>query len=151
MLKLEEEHKDKRDGKPLTDEIAVVVPATDVRVSLTGLASLANPARGSPTRTMAPHTRRSWPTSKLTSRQRTRTGFGPGIRLGRHELPLRRPSRARVVVDIAAKLLEYGCYEVSLGDTTGEGNPQAWRKLWDLLEKRGLPIEKMNVGPHPLR
>lgn len=65
--------------------------------------------------------------------------------------PYEGPVEPEVVVDIAAKLLEFGCYEVSLGDTTGEGNPQAWRKLWDLLEKRGLPTEKMNVGSHPLQ
>lgn len=60
--------------------------------------------------------------------------------------PYSGPTPPEQVVDVAQKLLEYGCYEVSLGDTTGEGNPEAWRVLWEEVEKRGLPMDKVAVS-----
>jgi hydroxymethylglutaryl-CoA lyase len=39
-----------------------------------------------------------------------------------------------------------GCYEVSLGDTTGEGNPEAWKTLWNALVEAGIPTEKIAVS-----
>lgn len=50
------------------------------------------------------------------------------------------------VISVAKRLLDYGCYEVSLGDTTGEGNPEAWRALWAAAENRDLPMTRIAVG-----
>lgn len=50
------------------------------------------------------------------------------------------------VVTVARRLLEMGCYEISLGDTTGEGNPEAWRSLWDAISAEGLPMDQMAVS-----
>lgn len=38
------------------------------------------------------------------------------------------------VVDVANKLLEIGCYEVSLGDTIGKGNPEKAFNLFETLK-----------------
>src|SRR5438045_1368236 len=42
------------------------------------------------------------------------------------------------VVEVTKKLLEMGCYEVSLGDTTGVGNPQSVGRLMDTLREAGV-------------
>jgi hydroxymethylglutaryl-CoA lyase len=44
------------------------------------------------------------------------------------------------VADIAARLVELGCYEISLGDTIGVGNPKRSRRLVETVAKR-VPIE----------
>lgn len=44
------------------------------------------------------------------------------------------------------QLLGMGCYEVSLGDTTGEGNPDGWRRLWETSQKSGLDMTKIAVS-----
>lgn len=54
------------------------------------------------------------------------------------------------VVKVARRLLDMGCYEVSLGDTTGEGNPDAWRVLWGALVDAGVPVEKIAVSEIPV-
>jgi len=46
---------------------------------------------------------------------------------------------------VTARLLHYGCYEVSLGDTTGEGNPEVWSTLWAAAEKKQLPMSRIAV------
>ncbi len=56
------------------------------------------------------------------------------------------PTAPEQVIDVAARLLSYGCYEVSLGDTTGEGNPEAWRTLWSAAEKANLPMPRVAVS-----
>jgi hydroxymethylglutaryl-CoA lyase len=59
--------------------------------------------------------------------------------------PYSGPTPPQQVVDIAEKLLDMGCYEVSLGDTTGEGNPEAWRNVWQAVVDRGLPSDRFAV------
>ena len=58
------------------------------------------------------------------------------------------PTAPEQVVAVAARLLRYGCYEVSLGDTTGEGNPEAWGVLWEAAEKSNLPMTRIAVSLH---
>lgn len=60
--------------------------------------------------------------------------------------PYAGPTAPEDVVKVSKKLLEMGCYEVSLGDTTGEGNPEAWRTLWKALLDEGIPTSKIAVS-----
>jgi hydroxymethylglutaryl-CoA lyase len=51
------------------------------------------------------------------------------------------------VADVAAKLIDMGCYEVSLGDTIGVGTPgQVWRMLDAVMSR--VPTEKLAVHFH---
>ena len=60
--------------------------------------------------------------------------------------PYSGPTAPGQVVDVVEKLLDMGCYEVSLGDTTGEGNPEAWRALWGEMKVRGVDMGKVAVS-----
>lgn len=66
--------------------------------------------------------------------------------------PFSGPTPVEPVLDVAERLLQMGCYEVSLGDTTGEGNPVAWTRLWKSAIARGIPPEKMaaHVSSHSI-
>lgn len=46
------------------------------------------------------------------------------------------------VADVAATLFEMGCYEVSLGDTIGVGNPASIRRMLDAVMVR-VPVEQL--------
>jgi hydroxymethylglutaryl-CoA lyase len=50
------------------------------------------------------------------------------------------PIEPRVVADVAAKLRELGCYEISLGDTIGIGTPASVLRMLDTVAKN-VPIE----------
>ncbi len=47
----------------------------------------------------------------------------------------------RAVADVAGALLEMGCYEVSLGDTIGVGNPASTRRMLDAVFTRVPPAQ----------
>jgi hydroxymethylglutaryl-CoA lyase len=51
------------------------------------------------------------------------------------------------VVELAKKLLQLGCYEISLGDTIGVGTPTAVKQLIELLAKE-IPLRKLAVHFH---
>ncbi len=51
------------------------------------------------------------------------------------------------VVEISKKLLDMGCYEISLGDTIGVGNTGSTKRLLDVVCKE-IPIEKLAVHFH---
>lgn len=51
------------------------------------------------------------------------------------------------VLEVAEKLLDMGCYEISLGDTIGVATPADVKKLLDTLLKR-IPPEKLAVHFH---
>ncbi|KAI9294759.1 pyruvate carboxyltransferase [Neoconidiobolus thromboides FSU 785] len=51
------------------------------------------------------------------------------------------------VVKVAKKMLDMGCYEISLGDTIGVGTPGTFKKLLDVVTKQ-IPIEKLAVHCH---
>lgn len=52
-----------------------------------------------------------------------------------------------VVCDIAKKLFDMGCYEVSMGDTVGVGTPQRTKELFELAA-RSIPVEKLGGHFH---
>ena len=52
------------------------------------------------------------------------------------------------VADVALRLHELGCTEVSLGDTTGVGTPGQVGALLRLLVDRGLPVDRIAVHFH---
>ena len=60
--------------------------------------------------------------------------------------PYSGPTPPDQVVSVARQLLDMGCYEVSLGDTTGEGNPEAWRDLWEVMKRRKMDLTKVAVS-----
>jgi len=54
---------------------------------------------------------------------------------------------ASAVADVAAKLYEMGCYEVSLGDTIGVGTPAKAQAMLDAVSAR-VPVEHLAVHFH---
>jgi hydroxymethylglutaryl-CoA lyase len=48
----------------------------------------------------------------------------------------------RAVADVAATLLDMGCYEISLGDTVGMGTPLATQSMLETVIKR-VPVERL--------
>ncbi|KAJ0423046.1 hypothetical protein BJY00DRAFT_322180 [Aspergillus carlsbadensis] len=53
------------------------------------------------------------------------------------------PTPPAAVSRCVASLLEYGCYEVSLGDTLGVGVPLDVRRLLSYLETNEIPMQKL--------
>lgn len=53
------------------------------------------------------------------------------------------PEKVRKVTEVLDRI---GCYEISLGDTTGQGSPESWKALWSYLEKSGLDMSKVAVS-----
>lgn len=53
-----------------------------------------------------------------------------------------------VVADIAQRLLDMGCYELSLGDTIGVGTPGSTTVLLDTMEKAGIPYDVIAMHCH---
>ena len=52
------------------------------------------------------------------------------------------------VVRVTQRLFDIGCDEVSLGDTTGEGNPTQWVKLWHALADAGVDMDRIAAHCH---
>ncbi|KAH7101244.1 aldolase [Auriculariales sp. MPI-PUGE-AT-0066] len=52
-----------------------------------------------------------------------------------------------IVRDVAAALLDMGCYEVSLGDTTGAGTPRTMSLMLNSVIQR-VPVEKLAAHNH---
>jgi hydroxymethylglutaryl-CoA lyase len=52
------------------------------------------------------------------------------------------PIEPGVVADVAAKLKELGCYEISLGDTIGIGTPASVLRMLDAVAKN-VPVEHL--------
>ncbi|KAH7125144.1 hypothetical protein B0J11DRAFT_435037 [Dendryphion nanum] len=59
------------------------------------------------------------------------------------EDPFDGPTSEAAVLHVVQKLLEMGCYEVSLGDTLGTGTAADVRRLFKYLYKHGIPAEKL--------
>lgn len=51
------------------------------------------------------------------------------------------------MLEITKKLLDMGCYEISLGDTIGTGNAGTTKRLLDVVMKE-IPKEKIAVHFH---
>lgn len=60
--------------------------------------------------------------------------------------PYSGPTSPEEVIRVARALIEMGCYEISLGDTTGEGDPARWEALWRALERDGVEMERVAVS-----
>ena len=61
--------------------------------------------------------------------------------------PYEGPISPKKVAEVSAKLIEMGCYEISLGDTIGIGSPGDFKKM--LAEvKAVVPAEKLAVHCH---
>jgi hydroxymethylglutaryl-CoA lyase len=52
------------------------------------------------------------------------------------------------VVDVCLQLLSAGCSDISLGDTIGVATPGQVRTLIDLLERRGVELDRIGVHFH---
>ncbi|MFT3760748.1 hydroxymethylglutaryl-CoA lyase [Thauera sp.] len=48
----------------------------------------------------------------------------------------------QAVAEVAATLLEMGCYEISLGDTIGSGNPASISRMLEAVMRR-VPVERL--------
>lgn len=57
--------------------------------------------------------------------------------------PYEGPTNPSSVLRCVKELLEMGCYEVSLGDTTGAGTPAKVATLIRYLEKNGIPLNRL--------
>jgi hydroxymethylglutaryl-CoA lyase len=53
----------------------------------------------------------------------------------------------QAVLDVAEKLIQLGCSEVSIGDTIGVGTPKQAYQLFDLLSKH-IPVDKLAMHFH---
>ena len=61
--------------------------------------------------------------------------------------PYEGPIQPQAVADMAKKMLDMGCYEISLGDTIGTGTPADVSRLLDTVLKV-MPAEKLAVHFH---
>jgi hydroxymethylglutaryl-CoA lyase len=64
--------------------------------------------------------------------------------------PYEGPVDERRVVKFASRLYEMGCYEVSIGDTIGVGNPHQVLRIFQKLEKK-IPMDKLAGHFHDTR
>ena len=55
--------------------------------------------------------------------------------------------KVEAVADVSAKLLEAGCYEISLGDTIGVGTPSQMKEIVTAV-KGAVPIDKIALHCH---
>ncbi|MCF6216881.1 MAG: hydroxymethylglutaryl-CoA lyase [Emcibacter sp.] len=53
----------------------------------------------------------------------------------------------QIVADVAAKMIQMGCYEISLGDTIGTGTPRDIRQMLKAVTAR-VPISKLALHCH---
>jgi hydroxymethylglutaryl-CoA lyase len=60
--------------------------------------------------------------------------------------PYSGPSTSEEVYRVVSALIEMGCYEISLGDTTGEGDPGRWVTLWRDLKDKGVDMSTIAVS-----
>ena len=123
--------------KPPIDEIAVFTAATDAF-------SLANTNA-----TVADSLKRLEPV--------VRGALDKGIRVRGYvsvviTCPYGGKADYRRVRDVTRELLDMGCYEVSLGDTTGTGNPTSVSEMLNVTLAAN-PVERLagHVCNHPLR
>jgi hydroxymethylglutaryl-CoA lyase len=55
------------------------------------------------------------------------------------------------VLHVTQRLLEFGCYEVSIGDTIGSGNPLSTDRLLTLLHDNNIPMNRLAAHFHDTR
>lgn len=59
--------------------------------------------------------------------------------------------RPEAVADVAFKMFEMGCYEISLGDTIGVGNPKSIVRMIEAVVARGVPVQALAIHCHDTR
>lgn len=133
LLHLEDGARSARKGSPLTNEIAVFVSATEPFSKANMNASVAKVLDGLP-----------GVIEKAKERGYRVRGYVSCVMTD----PFSGPTDPAEVVKVSKRLLDMGCYEVSLGDTTGEGNPEAWTKLWQALLDEGVGVDKLAAHCH---
>jgi hydroxymethylglutaryl-CoA lyase len=52
------------------------------------------------------------------------------------------------VVDVACRMMDLGCDQLSLGDTIGVGTPGHVKRLLDALDAKGIGVERLGVHFH---
>ena len=52
------------------------------------------------------------------------------------------------VAEVSKRLLDIGCYEISLGDTIGVGTPEKTKTMINAVLDAGIPIEKLALHMH---
>eukprot|EP00177_Eucheuma_denticulatum_P006310 GFKZ01011503.1.p1 GENE.GFKZ01011503.1~~GFKZ01011503.1.p1 ORF type:complete len:375 (-),score=43.74 GFKZ01011503.1:1430-2554(-) len=55
------------------------------------------------------------------------------------------------VAEVAWKLYDMGCFEISLGDTIGVGNPRSIVSMIEAVVKRGVPVANLAIHCHDTR
>ncbi len=63
------------------------------------------------------------------------------------ECPYGGPSAPLQVAQVAARLHQMGCHEVSLGDTIGKGTPETMRKMIEAV-KEHVPVDALAIHCH---
>jgi hydroxymethylglutaryl-CoA lyase len=58
------------------------------------------------------------------------------------DCPYEGPIAPEAVAEVAAKILSFGCYEISLGDTIGTGTPARIQAMIDAVAEK-VPVEKL--------
>ena len=81
-----------------------------------------------------------------------RTALANGIRVRGYisvvlGCPYEGEVRAQAVADVAKRLLDLGCYEISLGDTVGAGTPGKTRRLIEAVAQH-VPVEQLGGHFH---
>ncbi|WRT65998.1 uncharacterized protein IL334_002949 [Kwoniella shivajii] len=127
LIKLQENHSLNGGGK-LTDEVAVFVSATEAFSQANNHAPLSKILSSLPP-----------VIDKARSLGYRVRGYVSCV----ITCPYSGPTPPEDVVDVAIKLLSMGCYEISLGDTTGEGDPESWGRVWRECEQRGVDMTKV--------
>jgi len=61
--------------------------------------------------------------------------------------PYEGPIQPQAVADVAARLLDLGCYEISLGDTIGVGTPAHIERLFEVVLKT-IPADRLALHCH---
>ena len=115
---------------PLTDEVAVFIAATDAFSKANTNCTVAE--------------------SLERTSQVVRLALERGLRVRGYlsvviACPYSGPVDYRKVRDLTKELLDMGCYEVSLGDTTGAGNPNSISEMLNTVTSIN-PVEKLAVS-----
>ncbi|WVQ85735.1 hypothetical protein IAT38_007902 [Cryptococcus sp. DSM 104549] len=132
LIKLQEEWREK--GLPaLTDEIAVFVSATEAFSQANNHAPISKVLNALPA-----------VIAKAKSHNLRVRGYVSCV----ITCPYSGPTKPEQAISVAERLLEMGCYEVSMGDTTGEGDPESWRVLWEKMRDRGVDMELVAAHCH---
>jgi hydroxymethylglutaryl-CoA lyase len=119
---------------PPTDEVAVFIAATDAFSKANTNCTVAE--------------------SLERTKQVVHLALGKGLRVRGYlsvviACPYSGPIDYRRVRDLTKELLDMGCYEVSLGDTTGMGNPHSISEMLNTVMSTN-PVEKLAVS-HKIR